>query len=87
MVYHRILNIVPCAMQWELVVYSGHTFIFYFNFIGVQLIYNAESVPVVQHSDSVIHPNEFTLCWILFSYRLSQNIDYSFLYCTVGPCW
>ena len=61
MVYHRILNIVPCAMQWELV-YSGHTFIFYFNFIGVQLIYNAELVSVVQHSDSVIHPHEFILC-------------------------
>ena len=62
MVYHRILNIVPCAVQWELVVYSGHTFIFYFNLIRVQLIYNAELVSVVQPSDSVMHPHEFILC-------------------------
>ena len=48
----------------------------------------------VEHSDSVIHTyiNIYIYIYIyfiqiLFSFRLLQNIEYSALYYTVGPCW
>ena len=28
MVYHRLLNIVPCAIQYDLVVYSSYIYLF-----------------------------------------------------------
>ena len=37
----------------------------------------------VQHSDSVI----YVYFWILFSYRLLQDIEYSSLCYTVGLFW
>ena len=40
-----------------------------------------------QQSDSIIHICIFILFQILFSYRLSQNIEQSSLCYTVGPCW
>ena len=39
----------------------------------------------VQQNDSVIHLS--ILFQILFPYRLLQNIEYSFLCHTGGPCW
>ena len=48
---------------------------FIFNFIGVQLIYNVVSISGVQHSDSAVCIHISTLFKILFSYRLSQNIE------------
>ena len=50
------------------------------------LIYNVVFVSGVQHSDSVIHIHIYILFQILFPYRLSQNIEYSSLRYTVGPC-
>ena len=43
----------------------------------------------VQHSDSVFitHTHTRILFQILFPYRLLQNIEYSSLRYTVGPCW
>ena len=40
-----------------------------------------------QQSDSVIHIPIFILLQILFSCKLSQNIEQSSLCYTVGPCW
>ena len=45
-----------------------------------QLIYNVVSVSSTQRSDSVIHT-----C-IFFHYDLLQDIEYSSLFYTVGPC-
>ena len=50
-------------------------FILIFNAIGVYVIYNFMLVSGVQQSDSVIHMCIFILSQILFSYRLSQNIQ------------
>ena len=52
-----------------------------------QLIYNIVLVSGVQQHDSVIHIHIFILFQILFSQRLSQNVELSSLYYTVGPCW
>ena len=41
----------------------------------------------IQHSDSVTRVHSFILFQILFSYRLSQNVEWSFRCYTVGPCW
>ena len=43
----------------------------------------------VQQTDSVIYIYIYIyiLFQILFSYRLLQNIEYSSLCYTVGPCW
>ena len=48
---------------------------FFFNFIGVWLIYNVLLVSSVQQSDSVIHIRIFILFQIFFLYILSQNIE------------
>ena len=40
-----------------------------------------------KHSDSVTHIDTSILFQILFPYELLENIEYSFLFCTVGPCW
>ena len=45
----------------------------FFNFIGVELIYNVVLVSGVQQSDSVIHI--FILFQILFAFRLLWNIE------------
>ena len=62
-----------------------HTFCIFF--IEVELIYNVVLVSGVQQSDSVIHTYISIFFQILFPYRLLQNIEYSSLYYTVGPCW
>ena len=54
-------------------------------FIEVELIYNVVPVSPVQHSDSVIHIQTFFF-HILFHYGLSQDIEYSSLCYTAGPC-
>ena len=54
-------------------------------FIEVELIYKVVPLSAVQQIDSVIHIETFFLK-ILFHYGLSQEIGYSFLCCTVGPC-
>ena len=51
-------------------------------FFEVQLIYKVVLVSSVQQSDSVI----YILFQILFHYRLLQDIEYSSLCYTVGPC-
>ena len=53
---------------------------------GVELIYNVVLVSGVQQSNSVIHMHIYILFPILFHYRLLQDIEYSSLYHTVGPC-
>ena len=60
-------------------------FLFYFIFIGVQLIYNVVLVSGVQQSESVIHIHISTLFQILFPYRSLQRIEQSSLCYTVGP--
>ena len=50
-------------------------FILLFNFIGVYVIYNFMLVSGVQQSDLVINTCIFIPFQILFSYRLSQNIQ------------
>ena len=73
---------------------------FVFNFlIEVQLIYNIVLVSGVHKSDSAIYTYSFIyniysciyniciLSQILLSFRLLQNIEYSSLCYTVGPCW
>ena len=49
-----------------------------FDFVRVELIYNAVFVSGVQQSDSVLEIS--ILLKILFLYRLSQNIEYPVLY-------
>ena len=58
-------------------------------YIGVQLINNFVLVSGVQLSDSVIHTHTHTyiLFNIHFHYGLSQDIKYSSLCYTGGPCW
>ena len=46
------------------------------------MTYNVVLVSGIQRSDSVIHT--FILSQFRFSYRLSQNTEYSSLGCTVG---
>ena len=58
-------------------------FLFY---IGVELINNVVLVSGVQQIDSVIHIHVSILLQILFHHRLLQDIEYSPLYYTVGPC-
>ena len=53
-------------------------------------IENAVLMSAVEQSDSVIHYiyiYTFILFYILFHYGLSQNIEYSYLRYTVGPCY
>ena len=50
----------------------------------VELSYNVVLISAVHQSDSVIHI--YILFQILFPYRLVQNIEYSYLCYTVGPC-
>ena len=54
-------------------------------FIEVELIYNVVLVSGVQQSNSVIYI--YIKFQILFPYRSLQNIEYSPLCSTVGPCW
>ena len=51
----------------------------------VELIYNVVLISAVQQCDSVIHIYTF-LFNIPFHYGLSQEIEYSSLCYTVGPC-
>ena len=58
----------------------------YFNFIGVQLIYNAVLISGAEQNDSVTYVHIFILFWTLFSYGLSQDIEQRPLCYPVGPC-
>ena len=49
-------------------------------------MYNVVLVSHVQQSDSVVATYVFISFQILFPYSLLQNIEYSFLCYTVGPC-
>ena len=59
-------------------------FLLFYFFIEVQLNYNVVLVSGVQQSDSVIYSFSDSF---FFPYRLLQNIEYSSLCYTVGPCW
>ena len=50
-----------------------------FNFIGVELIYNAVLVSGALQSDSGIHINIFIIFQVLFPYKLLQNTEHSSL--------
>ena len=50
--------------------------------MDVQLIYNDVLISAIKQSDSVI----YIILHILLYYGLSQDIEYSSLCCTVGPC-
>ena len=50
----------------------------------MQLIYNVVLISGVQQSDPVMYL--YIFFYILFHYDLSQDIEYSSLCCTVGPC-
>ena len=63
--------------------------------IEVYLIYNVVLISAVQQSDSVLQYTQLyiyiyiyihILFYILFHYGLSQDIEYSSLCNTVGPC-
>ena len=62
----------------------------YFSFMEEQLIYKGVLVFGIQHSDLVIYAYMYVcvciLSQILFHYSLLQDIEYSFLCYTVGPC-
>ena len=60
----------------------------FFNFflVKVQLIYSVVLISAVQQSDSVIFVYTFFFN-VLFRYGLSQDIEYSFLCYTLGPCF
>ena len=64
--------------------FCGDIRFFNIYFFEVQLIYNVVLISAVQQSDSVVHI--YILFHILFHYGLSQDIGYSPLCCTVGPC-
>ena len=59
---------------------------FFFFLIGVELFYNVVLVFTVQESESAICIHISPLFQILFHYRLLQDIEYSSLCYTVGPC-
>ena len=57
-------------------------------------MYNVMLISGVHHSDSIIYilyvyiyMHMYILFQIFFYYRLLQNIEYSSLWYTVGPCW
>ena len=58
---------------------------FFITLIEVQLIYNVVLVSSVQQSDSVLYISFFRFFFII-RYRLLQDIEYSSLCYTVGPC-
>lgn len=53
-----------------------------FIFIEVWLNYNVMLVSVIQ-----FYIYKIILFQIIFLYSLSENIEYSYLCYTVGPCW
>ena len=53
-------------------------------FIAMKKIFNWSIVSGIQWSDSVTYVSGIQ---ILFPYRLLQDINYSSLCCTLGPCW
>ena len=63
---------------------SVNCFLFY---TGFQLIYHAVLFSGIQQSDSIIHTHIFTLCQILFPFRLLLNTEELSLFSTVYPCW
>ena len=55
--------------------------VFYWSIIDLQCVLTS----AIQKSDSRIYI--CILFYILFHYGLSQDVEYSSLCCTVGPCW
>ena len=49
-------------------------------------MYNVPLVLGVQQSYSAFHIRISILFQVIFPYRLLQNIEESYLCCTVGPC-
>ena len=56
-------------------------------FLIVQLTYTVVLISAIQQSDSVLHMYIHSFFYILLHYGLSQNIEYSSLCFTVGPCY
>ena len=57
------------------------------SFINIYWIYNVVIIPAAQHRHVIIHRHTAMLFQILFQYRLSQTIGWSFLCYTAGPLW
>ena len=64
---------------------AGQVHFSFWNFIGIQLIYNVVLVSGIQQSESVIHIHVSTLFQILFPYKPLQRIVQSSLCYRVGP--
>ena len=66
-----------------------HWILFFLISIGVQLIYSVVFISAVQQNDSVIHIYIYIyfFFYIFFHYRLFQDIEYSSMCYTIGPCW
>ena len=84
--FHSDLSFPPFPSTWNRHMIHKkqnnlHRVIF---FIEVELIYNVVLISAVHHSDSVIYI--YILFYILFHCGLSQDIGYSSLCSTVGPC-
>ena len=79
LIYQKQENLFKQLSPW----YSFMKQAIFFNFIEVKLIYKL-LISAVQKSDSVIHA--YTLFIFFFHYGLSQDIEYSSLCYTVGPC-
>ena len=73
--------------SWKMNMWDGMCFFFNFNllFIQVSLNYNVVLITAVQQSDPIKYI--YILFHVLFHCGLSQDIEYSSLSCTVGPCW
>ena len=78
------VNILMHFKDFFLCLFLFFILFYLFIFIDVQLIYKVELVSCVQQSDSVIHI--YILFHILFYYGLLQDVEYSSLGHTVGPC-
>ena len=74
--YMICVNLFLIYIHWSILFY-------YWNIIDLQFLWVSD----VQQSDSVTHIDICILFQILFPYRLLQNIEYSSLLYTVGPCW
>ena len=64
-------------------VFSHHNFLFYWSIVDLQHFTNL----YWQQSDTVLTQLYIFFFSILFHYGLSQDIGYSFLSYTAGPCW
>ena len=70
------------ASEW--VERQYYNFIYFKNFIGIQLLYTAVSVSTVQQSESAVHIHISPIFWISFPFRSPQSIEQGSLCYTVG---